>query len=728
MTFLNVMLLGGAAAGALPLIIHLMHRSRARPVPWGAMQFLRISNKQNQRRPRLEERLLLILRILVPVILALCMARPVIEGFSARHAGTGSAQISVVLVVDDTASMAMAHEGRRHIESARAEAIHIVRSLPRGSDVAVVLPSDPEHPLVAPTLDLQAALQRLEALTFSASDAPLAVAVQEGVTLSMKMLHPARFVATISDFQTASWNQTDGAERSRIADRAHGLQGAPTLVSMPVGRGEPENLAVETLDFTTLPVPEGRKIKFKAGLRAFGKRGFPAAKVVWKIDGVERFTDSVRVEPGQRSQSLLEVSFDRTGSHRIEASTDSDTLLGDNQRYAVVRVVDPIPVLLVNGESSSEPLQGETDFLEIALSSEASATKGPRLFDVKVLRPELVTPKHLVDSHVVVLANVRGAESFHRDLEERVLSGCGLLVFPGDKLNLPWYREHAYRRGKGWLPLPFGELRGGAVGTGNSMAVADQKMTHPAFSLFEGQDVFRGGVLRVWQHLAGADDALPDGVSVPLRMEDGSPLLVERNHGDGVAIQASFAADADWGNFPMRPFYVPLMQQVVAYLATGVTPPLNLRAGQSLTLAAQGDATKRPDKRNPPGMSVADPAGTREEIVPLRRGARWIGTSTARQMPGFHVGTVEGSETIFYAVNGSARESDPERLSPEQIAAVSAEMGAEVAGDAAAFTALARRSSVGFELWKPALAVLLILLFAELFLLRRFEVRREVSP
>jgi hypothetical protein len=499
------------------------------------------------------------------------------------------------------------------------------------------------------------------------------------------------------------------------------------ILSMPVGGGEPVNLAVESLDFTPLPVPAGRKIQFKAGLKAFGKRGFPAARVVWKIDGVERFTDTVRIEAGQRSQSALEFSFDRTGAHRIEVLTDSDTLLGDNQRYAVVRVVDPIPVLLVNGEHSSEPLQGETDFLEIALSAEASPVKGPRLFDVKVVRPESVTPKHIADAHVVVLANVRTGETFQRDLEDRIMSGCGVLVFPGDKLNLPWYRDQAYRDGKGWLPVLFREVGGGAVGAGASMTVADQKMTHPAFALFEGQDVFRGGLLRVWHRLAGADDALPGGASVPLRMEDGSPLFVEKNHGDGVAIQAAFAADADWGNFPMRPFYVPLMQQIVAYLASGVMPPLNLRTGQPLTLAAQGDAAKRFDKRIAPNMSVADPAGTREEITPLRRGSRWVGASKPRHTPGFHAGTVAGGETVFYAVNGSARESDPERLGPQEIAAVTAEMGGEMIENAAAFTEVARRSSVGLELWKPALALLLILLFVELFLLGRFEVRKEVA-
>jgi hypothetical protein len=725
MTFLNAILLGGLATGAVPLAIHLLHRSKARPVRWGAMQFLRVSAKENRRRPRVEELLLLLLRILVPMVLALCMARPVLEKLKSGLGG--GSRVSLVLVVDDTASMAVARGGQRMIEEARARAIRVVRSLPRGSDVAVVVPSDPENPWVAPTLDLQGAVRRLEALTFSASDAPLAGAVDTAVTMGTRMMHGLRLVTVISDFQRASWAAEDAAERVRVAERARGLPVAPTILSMPIGGGEVENLAVDALDFTALPVPAGRKVQFRAGLKAFGKKGFGSAKVIWKVDGVERFTDTVQVEAGQRSQSAFAVEFDRAGSHRVEVSTDGDSMVADNQRFAVVRVVDPIPVLLVNGEPSNEPLQGETDFLEIALAAQTGAVKGPRLFDVTVARLDSVNAKQVTAATVVVLANVKHADSIRRELEERVNSGSGLLVFPGDKIDLNWYRDHAYRGGKGWLPMAYREVRGGATGSGATVTIAEQRMTHPAFAMFEGGDVFRGGTLRMWHRLAGLEDALPEGVTVPLRMEDGSPLLLERAFGDGVVMQAAFPVDSDWGNFPMRPFYVPMMQQLVAYLASGVMPSLNVKVGQPVTIATMGDPLKRADKKYVPLMSVADPSGAREEIVPVRRGLRWVGGSRARLAPGFHAATVGGDEPVFYAVNGGVRESDPTRLDDAQIRQVALEIGGEVVADAAGVDAVVRRASTGFEVWKPVLAVLLVLLFAELYLLGRFEARKEVA-
>ncbi len=41
MNFLNLALLGGAAALAIPIIIHLFHKSRFQVVKWGAMHLLR---------------------------------------------------------------------------------------------------------------------------------------------------------------------------------------------------------------------------------------------------------------------------------------------------------------------------------------------------------------------------------------------------------------------------------------------------------------------------------------------------------------------------------------------------------------------------------------------------------------------------------------------------------------------------------------------------------------
>ena len=62
MNFLNGALLAGAAALAIPIMIHLFHKSRFEVVRWGAMHLLETVVRTNQRRVRLEQLILLIIR------------------------------------------------------------------------------------------------------------------------------------------------------------------------------------------------------------------------------------------------------------------------------------------------------------------------------------------------------------------------------------------------------------------------------------------------------------------------------------------------------------------------------------------------------------------------------------------------------------------------------------------------------------------------------------------
>ena len=67
MTFLNVILLGGMAAAAIPVLLHFFNRSRPRVVAWGAMHLLDAAFKTQTRRLRFEQLLLLLTRCLICV-------------------------------------------------------------------------------------------------------------------------------------------------------------------------------------------------------------------------------------------------------------------------------------------------------------------------------------------------------------------------------------------------------------------------------------------------------------------------------------------------------------------------------------------------------------------------------------------------------------------------------------------------------------------------------------
>ena len=73
-------MLGFLTLGAIPIIIHLIFRQRYRRIDWAAMDFLLAAIRRTRRRLRLENLLLLILRVLAVILMVLAVAVPMFSG------------------------------------------------------------------------------------------------------------------------------------------------------------------------------------------------------------------------------------------------------------------------------------------------------------------------------------------------------------------------------------------------------------------------------------------------------------------------------------------------------------------------------------------------------------------------------------------------------------------------------------------------------------------------
>src|SRR5438128_9964111 len=80
MEFLASPLLWGLAATGVPVLIHLLARSRPIPHRFPALRFILRSQKSSARAMKLKHFLLLLLRILLIACLALGLARPLLGG------------------------------------------------------------------------------------------------------------------------------------------------------------------------------------------------------------------------------------------------------------------------------------------------------------------------------------------------------------------------------------------------------------------------------------------------------------------------------------------------------------------------------------------------------------------------------------------------------------------------------------------------------------------------
>src|SRR6185312_10423558 len=127
----------GAGAVSVPVIIHLLNRRRFRIVTWAAMRFLLAAQRQNTRRMRLEQLILLLVRtgLVALIVFAMASVMPWAEGVWARvwpdgigKVASRSQRVHHVLVLDGSLSMSAQVDGKPAFEQARQLAIQKVQS------------------------------------------------------------------------------------------------------------------------------------------------------------------------------------------------------------------------------------------------------------------------------------------------------------------------------------------------------------------------------------------------------------------------------------------------------------------------------------------------------------------------------------------------------------------------------------------------------------------------
>ena len=101
--------LAALAALALPLLLHLARRTEERPIDFAALRWLR-PNPRPRKRPRLDERLLMTVRLILLALLALWLARPVLT-----HEIVRTPWVAVVPGIDPARAAALVADGTRAV-------------------------------------------------------------------------------------------------------------------------------------------------------------------------------------------------------------------------------------------------------------------------------------------------------------------------------------------------------------------------------------------------------------------------------------------------------------------------------------------------------------------------------------------------------------------------------------------------------------------------------------
>ncbi len=730
----------GAAAIGLPILIHLLARRRFRRIRWAAIEFLLQAERRNRRRVRLEELILLAMRCLAVLLVGLLLARPFFrpEGLAALLAG--SDRTERVFVVDDSFSMGYRRGDETSFDRAKQAVVRLVELLREQSPndvVTVVRTSRPEQPVAAGVFLDERQTEELLARVEALAPSQYALSVEEMFEGVRRLLdeQPQTLSATVyvvSDFQRTGWvdlkqgaasGKEGGAGLAKsLAEWANEDRGL-NLALVDVGVDDASNVAVTSLESRRAQFVTGVNASVSAGISNFSEQTV-SADLEASVGPVAQATLTVpEVPPRDSTDVTVPVTMIRPGWHWVRVSTPEDALPVDDSRTLVVRAVEALRILIVNGEPSADAYRDEVELLKTAIRPPGEVFSGN---DVTVIDEIELEEINLEPFDVVMVANVyRVSAPAAEALMRFVNDGGGLAVFLGDQVDPELYNATLYAEGRGLLPARLEERRT-APPPGVRLVVEDA--LHPLVRVYAGADnPFVQNVLfeRYFDCTVGgmdADDGEMGGGSGRARVvaryndEDGTPAVVERSFGEGRVVLVTSSCDLAWNDWAKDPSYVVSMLELTQHLARGAGRATDQLVGSPIELSIDPALYEAAAQVRTPGY----PAEAEVDVtaVPDEEGLgfrlRWEQTDAAGVYQ-FVLTTTSGEQEVrAVAVNLDPSESD-------LTAATEADLRQAMPGmDFSYVAGLDSLAEAGEEtrreLWKVVLAGALVILMGEQFL------------
>jgi hypothetical protein len=629
--FTNPLFLWALAAAPLPLVLHLINRTRAKKVPFTALRFIEQSLAQQSIKYKLRELLLLLLRIAMLILVALLLSRPFVR--SRFFTFSQKVQSTAILVLDDTLSMSY-REGERTLwDRARAEALKYLDTLSDGSRAAF-------HPMSDEAGALSGELDRVRQQIVDWTPSSRAASCVPAVARAAKVLDAVKTgqkeILLFTDLTRVSW---DGLAKGSVK-----LPPDVALYVVDVGASRDRNAAVQAIAIeTTGQARVNVPLQIRATLMGGDE---PSERGVDLLVGGKR-VDSRRVRLDRYKPSTVQFSHAPEAGGLLQGSvrfSESDALPLDDERFFSLWVRDAVRAVLAG--------DGKGDlFLKQALSPDGLSKRAPVW--IEPAHPVELEGRDLSQTDLVILSNVRSLSApAWQKLREFVRGGGGLLVFAGDELDPAAYTPGA---SQGLLPVSVKEKRSELEKT----SIEPNDPSHVLFAPFAGG--MNGDLsVRAFRSYLVLEPAAESSARVLARFRGSSPALVERELGSGRVLVFASSADPSWNDLPSygAPF-VPLMHLLVRHATGRTTAPVSATVGESLTFPLP--------RRHGTKARVTWAGGKGEDYV-LEPDQRDLVVERA-PVKGNVVLSIDGAPVGGFAVNVDPRESRRDRIAAADLRA-----------------------------------------------------------
>ncbi len=745
MQFVSPLFLLCTLAAAIPLVLHLISNIRAEEAQFPTLRFLKMSMEKTARRRRVQNLLLMLLRMAVLALLAIALSEPLSKAVGGWAAGR---RYAAVLVLDNSMSMAARKGLGTRFEEAKAQAQALLSDKDRPTAATVVPTNGPAASKELLT-SLDSLRKGIDRTSIAAARAPVAKKVAKALEMLEEQSLPQKAIYIFSDLQKISFDSLTALPGLSAHKDVHILvvNSAPAEVNNVAISGlEIKGLRVvdSRMEFTAEVVNSGKTDRVvSVGLRVEADQGAwssPLRQVHLRPAGTEGSSTKVRFyrrfsKPGMvLGQVALDIPV-VSGGGSGETLAQGDDLLLDNVRRFSLIISDRVKALVAPGAVVKGEVMGAATMLGIAINPYAGGNR-PWSIISKTVPATQITEADLEQVHAVFFCNVATFTVVQaRAIEKFARSGGTVVFFLGPDVKVDNYNQRFLQEVKaegGLLPARIEPAVGDVGPQARAFRVdfVDVENRYLA-GLFENRQDYMTVIVQRYFRLK----RLPMPGRTLIRLENGDPMLMTKMFGKGHVVLCATTASPRWSNLPITGLFLPMVVRM-ALLA----PPT---MGRSETYLAGSPVLIRPvptaGTKLPPGAVVKvtlpqDPADRAPQTIPVpvkKTNEGYLARFNDTNRLGVYrwqvaaPGMVQAPRGVF-VVNPQGIESNLEPLGVEQFKSAMAKRGLErvyVAGSLDEVNASAAADTKGRNWWDLILAFVIFILVIEAVVANRH--RRE---
>ena len=696
--FLSPLFLIAAVVGAsVPLFLHLMQNRRKVTMTFPTLRFLKLAEKRSSSKVRLENLLLWLLRTLIMGLIGIAFAMPMLR--KSAFVWSGEAPRDIALVIDASSSMGYRKAGKPVWDHALESAAAIIEGLGEKDRVCVYLArQQPEAVVVEPIADKKEVLTRIKNLTLGSTSSQMGPALEEAAKALKKSDENREMeIHILTDNQAVPWQAMSADPASSGKSPFTDLQKLIVFVSI-LGVEAPDNTSPASIAIQPTRLRKGVEGKIATTFSRTGSDSETTA--VFTVDGKEAGRRAVKTSATAPETADFRIPPLDQGLHAARIETPEDNLPEDNALHFILNVEKFMPCLVV-GEKT------DTLFVETALKT---GLGGPQ--SVVSITPDALAKQPLQNHACIILCNALPLSGQAINALETYVRGGGfLVVFPGMKASALDYKS-----------LPFLPAFPGAMETvpptKAKKTLSWDKAMHPLIRpLREGSSAPSVSLRR-----AAAIPKIEPGAEVLVSMNTQEPFLIEKPHGKGKVLLFAVSADRTTSDFPLSPFFLPLLVQCADYSSPQSQPYIEGTGNVILNELFPG-LSEPPKITGPDGKNL-----------PVRANAadgRTVFVAENMFLPGVYkisTGPRENSQ-LDLAVNIPRGESNLAPISFEEITARLGDVNLKIATDLPTLHSQLEESRVGRTFGEQILWLVLMLAVIEFWyansLSRRGAMGRE---